>query len=493
MSSQFQPYLESICAAYEKRSHLYTQTDAEGREQFFDLMVETAEEERPGDRDRPKEREKIERLPVLVGLQKYASQHVLLVGRPGSGKSTALEQLLLELAKKSQKDAALPIPVLVQLKADRPILSLIRETVRRHRLQLTEADLDDLLFEGKLLLLLDGVNEIPQETLRQNLQQFRDDNPNVSMVFTTRDLELGGAIGIEKKLKMQPLTSEQLKEFVRKYLPEQGEALLGRLNDRLKELAETPMLLKMLCDVFRLEGELPRSLGALFCTFDQKYEEIKGTVPVSADFRRFKSELLQHLAFGMLAGEALEPQLRLPRREAEQRLEALLTGRVNAPGQAAKEWLEDLLEHHLLQVADDPKQIEFHHQLFLEYYAAEALLEQLPELGDEQLKREFLNFLKWTEPVALMLALLEDEAQAVRVVRLALDVDERLAARSAGEVKQELQKQTVELIDALNVPEWLKAELLEETRSDTAVSGLLKLLEPPDSDVRGRAADALGL
>jgi hypothetical protein len=39
------------------------------------------------------------------------------------------------------------------------------------------------------------------------------------------------------------------------------------------------------------------------------------------------------------------------------------------------------------------------------------------------LKREYLNYLKWTPTLALMLELVEDEAQAVRVVRLALEVD----------------------------------------------------------------------
>ncbi|MCU0552952.1 MAG: hypothetical protein MUC48_26780 [Leptolyngbya sp. Prado105] len=154
MSSQFQRYLKSILKDYESRSRFYTQTDAEGRETCLGLMVQTAEETKSGESDREKEREQIERLPVLEGLQKYASKHVLLVGRPGSGKSTALEQLLLELVRKAQADEALPIPVLVQLKADRPILALIRETLRRHRLLLKDNDcVDELLFEGKLLLL----------------------------------------------------------------------------------------------------------------------------------------------------------------------------------------------------------------------------------------------------------------------------------------------------------------------------------------------------
>nr|RNJ70468.1 MAG: hypothetical protein EDM05_04925 [Leptolyngbya sp. IPPAS B-1204] len=67
---------------------------------------------------------------------------------------------------------------------------------------------------------------------------------------------------------------------------------------------------------------------------------------------------------------------------------------MNGPAQVAKEWLEDLLEFHLLQVTNDPNKIEFHHQLFQEYYAAEWLLLKLPTLSDEQLKYRFLNYLK---------------------------------------------------------------------------------------------------
>ena len=45
------------------------------------------------------------------------------------------------------------------------------------------------------------------------------------MIFTTRDLGVGGDLS-EKKLQMQPLTEAQMREFVCGYLPEQGEELL---------------------------------------------------------------------------------------------------------------------------------------------------------------------------------------------------------------------------------------------------------------------------
>jgi predicted NACHT family NTPase len=150
-----------------------------------------------------------------------------------------------------------------------------------------------------------------------------------------------------------------------------------------------------------------------------------------------------------------------------------------------------LLEHHLLQLTGN-EQIEFRHQLLQEYYAAEALLGQVAKMSDAQLKRDYLNYLKWTEPVALMLALLEDEVQAVRVVRLALEVDLMLGARLAGEVKREFQEKTVELVGQLEVREWLKVNLLEMTRSGCAVPFLARSLQDEDSYVRRTAAEALG-
>jgi predicted NACHT family NTPase len=60
--------------------------------------------------------------------------------------------------------------------------------------------------------------------------------------------------------------------------------------------------------------------------------------------------------------------------------------------------LDDLLKYHLLQIRSE-NEIEFCHQLFQEYYAAEWLLQRLLNLTDEQLKYYFLNYLKWTEAI----------------------------------------------------------------------------------------------
>jgi predicted NACHT family NTPase len=409
----------------------------------------------------------------------------------GSGKSTTLQRLCVDMAKIALADDLQPIPLFVQLKGDKPILTLIQAEFRRAKLRVTDEQIDDLLLEDKLVLLLDGVNEIPSEPLRRELQDFRENNLTTPTIFTTRDLTVGGSLGIDKRLEMRPLTEEQMRDFVRKYLPEYGDKLLGQLRDRLREIAETPLLLKMLCEVFEPQtGRIPQNKAELFELFHDKYQSHKEGVPISADFRRFQSEILQYLTFTMLQGDAQKPTeawLTLPRDRAEGMLEAWLKHRGETdPASKAKEWLEDVLEHHLLQVAADPQQIEFHHQLFQEYYAARHLRSMLqnkhPDLvDDDRLKHFYLNYLKWTEPLGLLLGLLDDEAQALRLVSLGLEVDWFLGARLAGNVKEGFQEQTVGLLDRLieekDLPQWLKFELWDQTRSIVVLPNFIPLLQ----------------
>lgn len=482
------------------KNSFYTATDA-----LLTLEAEVVKQEEPTAEREERAPKQSERLPVLEMLRKYGlgekREHLLLAGKPGSGKSTTLQRLCVELAKIALEDDLEPIPVFVQLKGDKPILTLIQAEFRRAKLRVTDEQIDDLLLADKLVLLLDGVNEIPSEELRRELQDFRENNLTTPTIFTTRDLTVGGSLGIDRRLEMRPLTDEQMREFVRKYLPEYGDKLLGQLRDRLREIAETPLLLKMLCEVFEpATGRIPQNKAELFELFDRKYQRHKEGAAISADFRRFQSEILQYLAFTMLQGDAQKPTeawLTLPRDRAEGMLEAWLKQRNETnPASKAKEWLEDLVEHHLLQVAANPQQIEFHHQLFQEYYAARHLKSMLqdkhPDLvDDERLKHFYLNYLKWTEPLGLLLGLLDDEAQALRLVGLGLEVDLVLGSRLAGKIKQCFQKHLVETINKKDLPTWLKIYLLGCTRSQEAKTPLLDFFNRNDLDVATQAVSSL--
>jgi predicted NACHT family NTPase len=506
VAADFSGYLKFILTdpRYCGTNSFYTATDA-----LLTLEAEIVQQEELPAKEAERTPKKSERLPVLEMLRKYGlgekREHLLLAGKPGSGKSTTLRRLCVELAEIALGDELQPIPVFVQLKGDKPLLTIIRDEFRRAKLKVTEEQIDDLLLADKLVLLLDGVNEIPSEQLRRELQDFRENNLTTPTIFTMRDLTVGGSLGIDKRLEMRPLTDEQMQEFVHKYLPEYGGKLLGQLRDRLREIAETPLLLKMLCEVFDPKtGQIPQNKGELFELFDRKYQRHKESIVVSGDFQRFQSEVLQYLGFMMLQGDAQKPTeawLTLPRQRAEGMLEDWLKqrGETNSASKA-KEWLEDLVEHHLLQVAADPQQIEFHHQLFQEYYAARHLKSMLqnqhPDMvEDERLKHFYLNYLKWTEPLGLLLGLLDDEVQALRLVGSALEVDCFLGARLAASVKKEFQDQAMallnQLIDKYNFPEWLQILVWDKMQLDHTKLDLIIGLQNPDFNLQRRALDKI--
>ncbi|MEB3219666.1 MAG: NTPase (NACHT family), partial [Nostocales cyanobacterium 94392] len=161
----FNAYLQSIRDTYAQWWNCYTITDVVGKQRheqkgrsatlsrspLFDcgLMEEKVKQQ---------QEEKTERLTVIEGLRKYAVNHVLLIGRPGSGKSTALLRVLLEsaevvIAREAERNDAISttsgenqqIPILVELRFYQiSIIDLIRDFLKRHQLRLEINEIEEL-------------------------------------------------------------------------------------------------------------------------------------------------------------------------------------------------------------------------------------------------------------------------------------------------------------------------------------------------------------
>jgi predicted NACHT family NTPase len=201
-------YLRSVVSTYKDWWRLYTLTDAIGQEKpepepasvrwtmpfQFELMAQTVERKEPKQEGRrEEERERIEHFPVLEGIRKYAADHVLLSGRPGSGKSTALARLLSEEAQQIFSSNSLdgqttipcagasqsahpksPIPILIELRLwENSILDRILKTLYKHdpNLAIDSSTLTELLRQGRFLRL-DRLNELSLKSARQDVIQF---------------------------------------------------------------------------------------------------------------------------------------------------------------------------------------------------------------------------------------------------------------------------------------------------------------------------------
>jgi HEAT repeat protein/DNA polymerase III delta prime subunit len=505
----FKPYLSAIATYYSQDGSFYMPTDAILLLEFCSMLQQEQEWEE----------KRSEPLPVLEGLRMYGignnREHLLLAGRPGSGKSTALRQLAVELAeaalpcfaaedeekeKEKEKDLSSlevggenKIPVLIHLRESTPVVEAIANELERGNLELGPQEIERLLCRQLLILLFDGVNEIPNDQLLQQLQIFRGTYPKTPMIFATRDLATGNSLGISRKLEIQSLSLEQLRDFVEAYLGEKSGRLLGQLCNLSQEIAETPLLLKIMCDVFQHTEKIPLNKGELFRLFDANCEQIKKEieyVPASENFWALKSEVLQHLAFSMIQADTNRPTelwLTISKQQAENFLEEwLYQQKVVDESAKAKAWLQDLCKYYLLQETEKPGGIEFPHQLFQEYYAAEKLLKMIfarhsDTMQPERFKHFYLNYLKWTGSLAIVFSLMGDEAIVVDLINQALAVDWMLGAQLVGEVRTQLQGEAIELIDTLEVPVWLRIEMWRATRSDAIENRMAGYLRQRDN------------
>jgi HEAT repeat protein len=504
--SEFQDYLQRICSCSDYKqwwAHgVLTDTEREQSEPFdFDLHVKEVKPQQ--DRGTSSENPSTSNLPlpVIKALHQYVAgtKHILLVGRPGAGKTKTLIRYLLELAKQALDDPSAKIPILVQLKDYKVpsdeysgILHLIRKDLKSWRLSLELEQIERYLFQERIfLLLVDGLNELSvSQEAQKDLRQFRDScrKGKIPIVFVTRGLGYRD-LGVETQLEIQPISPADRQRFLEERVsPGNRQKLQGWL-DRARQSDYTPFVMWMLatvCQQVNSSSQLESfSLGEAFREFvrlyqDRLYEE--GRVS-DEDCEKWASRL-EHLASGMMTDERPENFV-IPRVTA---IEIL----------GSEALLNNLVRHHLLVERRGTSEIEFCHQLLQEYYVAEWLRRRLPDFlkdhtSSKRFQHDYLNYLKWTEPIAIMLGLPEiTEKPAEKLIELALDVDLMLGARLAGEVKEAWQSRAINLIAKQQICKTLRIRLLGKTPSKAAVPLLIELLKDESYSVRSDVVYALG-
>ena len=226
---------------------------------------------------------------------------LLLLGAPGSGKSTTLLHIARRLLEEAEADPQAPVPVLLNL-------SSFRWTRRtRHALralhEAEEAPAEEILFErwvvgqlrelrrvrglatvaerwiqeGKIAFLLDGLDEVDEEMLPQVAQSLnatlRYAGPPA--VVCSRILEyqklredLQQGLYLKGAVTLQPLAPAQIDAYLEKaQATGLREALAGDAD--LGELARTPLTLSMM--VLAYGGLAPTEIPANLSLLDRRH------------------------------------------------------------------------------------------------------------------------------------------------------------------------------------------------------------------------------
>src|SRR5258706_6007639 len=172
---------------------------------------------------------------------------LLILGAPGSGKTTMLLELTRQLIERAREDVTEPIPVVFNLSSWTEKLTLADWLARELRIiyAIPEETAPIWVKENRMLLLLDGLDEVKQESRDKcvdAINQFRKENGLTSMAVCSRMqdyAELKAKLSLDGAIEIQPLTSNQVDGYFDRY----GEGLAGirqvlEKDTVLREMAE---------------------------------------------------------------------------------------------------------------------------------------------------------------------------------------------------------------------------------------------------------------
>jgi nucleoside-triphosphatase THEP1 len=207
--------------------------------------------------------------------------HLMILGQPGAGKSTFLRKIGLEALKgKSGQIQGEIIPVLLELKQfttnEVNIYNIIEQEFISCQLPLAKEFTNQLLRRGKLLLLLDGLDEVPNknfELVIDKIQEFVKEYKQNKFVISCRTAAYRQKFQNFKEFIIADFNDQQIQQFIKNWFYSQVDKQLGtaekcwnkiKNQKATKELARTPLLLTFLCLEYDESQDLPKKKATLY-------------------------------------------------------------------------------------------------------------------------------------------------------------------------------------------------------------------------------------
>ncbi|MBD1929193.1 NACHT domain-containing protein [Trichocoleus sp. FACHB-90] len=313
---------------------------------------------------------------------------IAIIGEPGAGKSTWLEQIARHL-KDSENVSQFPICIQLGSLDGKTLEEYLLQVWLKEALSLQgmvvsaqmETELMQLFNSHQVWLLLDGVDEIRGDTstgaispLQGIANQLRGWVAQAQILLTCR-LNVWQAndrvvpnCDIYRTLDFD---DPQVGEFIGEWFAKAGKPQLGKQlreklgesgRERIRDLIRNPLRLALLCQTWVVkQGELPKTKATLYQRFREDFYEWKPHPLLIEDLDK-QNEL--HEALGKLALEAIEKKLPLRKRFAYKVMGKSLFKLACDVG-----WLNEVYK----DAETDEDVYAFYHLTFQEYFAACAI------------------------------------------------------------------------------------------------------------------------
>ena len=387
------------------------------------------------------QREDYERLALGQRQKRLPGQKIvrqfprlMVLGKPGSGKTTFLRHLAVDCSK--GKFFCDRIPVLIELRSLKEgnsfnLLNLIHREFGLAQQEQTQ----QILNQGKAFILLDGLDEVPsqvRQSVRDQIYDFAKEYRKNRFVLTCRTQTIEYIFDNFKPIEVANFDAEQVRIFALNWftaIPEtSGEAegwtsrFVGKLeeNQQIRELAVTPILLTLTCLLFTAQQDLPKKRSELsekgidlllkqwdrFREIPRDYQQLS----VSA-----KQKLLSYLAF--LKFEQPDNFILFEQDE----IQGYIAEHLGINAEESEALLEAIEAHHGLLIERAQGIWSFSHLTFQEYFVAKHIVDSsTPEAAFQRLVN-YITETHWREIFLLTVEMLPNADDLLQLMKRQID------------------------------------------------------------------------
>ena len=294
--NKFADAAKRFVEGYEQRSKT--------RSRYVELKAEDTSNQR--------EEPLLEQVAYLIN--QAFDNNIAILGKFGTGKTSFAYNLIYKKACSWLEDSTRRFPILLRFRYYQPSDSLvdwiINEIMILTGVELSFREFFDLLKEDQIMLILDGLDEIPQSSDKIHFNSvLRELNRLGAMksplVITCRTnffpavFEEESTLQKFNRLYIQAFGQDQIDSVTRKVF-EQPAAFQNSLkkNQIVQELARRPLFLRMLMEVYQEGKELNIANSAdLYYQLTSKWLAMESLKDSSLLNTRLKRKLIQEFAF----------------------------------------------------------------------------------------------------------------------------------------------------------------------------------------------------
>ncbi len=368
------------------------------------------------------------RLDGLELVRQLDTQILVILGKPGAGKTTFLKHIALQAAAGQLDDR---VPIFVALRewaADDDLLDILAESFIACSLADPRAYVEHLLQTGRALLLFDALDEMSEQARSafiKILERFSRRYLDCHILLTCRTAVTPYQFERSKIVEVANFNDDQIRAFATNWFGEdtsKAEKFRGQIeqDERLRDLGRTPLLLGMLCLTFDERGDFPQkradlyrqALDTLLVQWDES-RNIERDAMRRAEVYHGLSLGQKHQLFAYIARATFEQgKILIPKERLERLLTDYLVTTPNAPARIDMDsaaTLKAIEAQHGILVEYAHGVYAFLHPTFQEYYAAYYVVTQAENGDSEAIPRLLIHIQddRWHEIILLTASILD--------------------------------------------------------------------------------------